>query len=60
MAEKKETAKSAPAYTKAQILAAEKYNNRRDLLGALLSDDRSYTLDLVDAEIEKFRKGKVK
>ena len=59
MAEKKETAKSAPAYTKAQILAAEKDSNRRDLLGAILKD-QEYTLEQVETEIEKFRKGKVK
>ena len=53
MGEKKETAKSAPAYTKAQILAAEKYSNRRDLLGAILKD-QEYTLEQVETEIEKF------
>ena len=59
MAAKKEAVENAQTYTKAQILAAEKFSNRRDLLGAILKD-QEYTLDQVDAEIEKFRKGKVK
>lgn len=59
MAEKQEAVNAGASYAKAQILTAEKYGNRRDLLGAILQD-REYSLEEVDAEIEKFKKGKVK
>ena len=45
--------------TKEQILTFSQYRNRRDLLGALLDDGKSYTREEVEAELEKFRKGKV-
>lgn len=47
-------------YTKDHLIASKKYANRRDLISALLADDKIYTLDEVDALIEKFMKGKVK
>ena len=47
------------AYTKEQLLASVKYANRRDLISALLDDGETYTLDKVDALIDKFMKGKV-
>ena len=46
-------------YTKEQILQSEKYKNRVDLLGAILSDTKQYTLNQVENEIEKFMKRKV-
>jgi hypothetical protein len=51
----KET-KTEAAFTKQQILAAKKYNDRRDLLAVLLSDDQSYTLVEVDKLIDEFLK----
>ncbi|MCQ4637140.1 hypothetical protein NE619_10420 [Anaerovorax odorimutans] len=59
MTKKKETAQIAPAYTKQQILSAQKYSNRRDLLEAILKDQK-YTIEQVDAEIERFKKGMVR
>lgn len=50
----------APAYSKAQLAASQKYANRRDLISALLDDGKTYTLDEVDTLIEKFMKGKVR
>lgn len=47
------------AYTKEQLLASTKYANRRDLISALLDGGKTYTLDKVDALIDKFMKGKV-
>lgn len=47
------------AYTKEQLLASTKYANRRDLISALLDNGKTYTLDKVDALIDKFMKGKV-
>ena len=46
-------------FTKEQILASKKYSNRRDVLGAILTD-KNYTLEQVDSLLEKFMKGKVK
>lgn len=47
-------------FTKEQILASNKYANRRDVLGVILSDDKTYTFEKVDSLLEKFMKGKVK
>ncbi len=56
-----EDKKSAAAvkYTRAQLLKAKRYSQRKDLINALLEDNRQYTIDEVDAAIEKFMKGKV-
>jgi len=51
---------SVPRHTKEQLLTSKRYANRRDLIGALLDPGKTYTLDEVDALIEKFKKGKVK
>lgn len=59
MADKK-TTEAAAQYTKAQLLASKRYANRRDLISALLADDKTYTTDAVDALIEKYLKGKVR
>lgn len=47
-------------FTKEQILASKKYSNRRDVLGAILTDKKEYTLEQVESLLEKFMKGKVK
>lgn len=52
--------KQPAKYTKAQILAAKKYRNRRDLLGVLLVDDREYELEEVEQVMSEFLEGKVK
>ncbi len=51
--------KTKNTYTKDQILTSEKYAKRRDLVNALLEDDKEYTIMEVDAMMEKFLKGKV-
>ena len=49
--------KSKPVtFSKVKILTMERYKNRVDLLGVLLSD-KSYTLDEVDGILNKFMKG---
>lgn len=48
-----------PMFSKEQILASDRYANRRDLVDALL-EDKSYTLETVDNLIEKYMKGQVK
>ena len=50
----------AASYTKDQLLRSKKYAARRDLLGALLEDGKTYTAAQVDREITQFLKRKVK
>ena len=59
MANKNVETKQEVLFTKEQILASKKYSNRRDVLGAILTD-KNYTLEQVDSLLEKFMKGKVK
>lgn len=51
--------KKSPFYKKVQILQAERFADRADLVEAILEDDELYTLEQVDAAITKFLKGKV-
>ena len=61
MAEKsKKTEVQEIKFTKEQILASKKYEDRRDALGAILSDNDTYTHEKVDSLLDKFMKGKVK
>ena len=57
MAKTQTTEANAAAFTKAQLVASQRYVHRRDLIGALLEDGKTYTLNEVDALIEKFMKG---
>lgn len=59
----KATAADKPAatkYSKEQLVRSQRYANRRDLLGALLKDGKSYTFDEADDLLNKYMKGKVK
>ena len=51
---------AAVKYTKEQLLKAKRYSQRKDLINALLEDNRQYAIDEVDAAIENFLKGKVR
>ena len=46
-------------YTAGQLKVSARYRGQRDLLGALLKEDKSYTFTEVDERIERFMKGKV-
>lgn len=59
MAVKKTETKQEFKFSKEQILASNKYKNRRDVLGAILVDDQEYTMKEVETLLEKFMKGKV-
>lgn len=50
----------AKAFTKTQIVGAKRYEKDIDIINALLSDKKSYTLAEVNKIIEDFKKGKVK
>lgn len=67
MAVKKETktAASNPSkienlFSKEQLLAAKRFQERKDIVNALLSPDKQYTVEAVEQMIEKYMKGKVK
>ncbi len=46
-------------FTKDQLLLSNKYAEKKDLLNALLADDKSYSLQETDDIINIFLKGKV-
>lgn len=48
------------AFSKSELLKAERYQDKKDLIQALLQDHGNYTLKEVDAKINQFMKGKVK
>lgn len=55
----KQKAKTALTFTKESFLQSERYANHRDLLSALLLENKTYTTEQVDKMIEKYLKGKV-
>ena len=44
------------AFTKEQLVKADRWFNRRDLLNALLEDDKTYTIEQVDDLIKEYYK----
>ena len=47
-------------FTKAQILSSKKYEGKRDVISALLVENKTYSFNDVDNMISKFKKGVVK
>ena len=47
-------------FNKEQIVSPDKYCKYRDLVNALLDDEKKYTFETVDNLIEKYMKGQVK
>lgn len=47
-------------FSKEQLLAAERFQERKDIVNALLSPDKRYTVEAVEQMIEKYMKGQVK
>lgn len=47
-------------FSKEQLLAAERFQGRKDIVNALLSPDKQYTVEAVEQMIEKYMKGQVK
>ena len=60
MATKNTETKQETLFTKEQILASNKYANRKDVCNTVIPDNFKGTLNEVDVLIEKFMKGKVK
>lgn len=54
-----ETKKEDVKFTKEQILKSKKFKNRVDLIRVILQDNKSYTLEEVEKEIDKFMKRRV-
>ena len=47
-------------FSKEQLLAAERFQGRKDIVNTLLSPDKQYTVEAVEQMIEKYMKGQVK
>lgn len=47
-------------YTKKQIVNSKTFSANRDLLNALLKEDRNYTKSEINQIIENYKKGKVR
>ena len=48
-----------PAFSKEQLLASNRFQDRRDLLEALLDEKKTYTMKAVEETITNYMKGKV-
>lgn len=57
---KKEDIRDMPEFTKEQILSSARFNRHRDLVEALLEQEKKYTMETVDNMIEDYLKGQVK
>ena len=68
MKEEKVQAKPAEAdaaikptgFTREQLLKAKVFRDRRDALGAVLEDGKTYTIQEADKLLDRFMKGQVK
>lgn len=48
------------SFSKEQLLAAERFQGRKDIVNTLLSPNKQYTVETVEQMIEKYMKGQVK
>ena len=55
-----EQGKVESLFSKQQLLTAERFQHRKDIVNALLSADRQYTVSEVEKIVEKYMKGQVK
>lgn len=46
-------------FTKSQVLVSKKLPYSKDLINAILDEDKTYTLKEVELEVNKYLKGKV-
>ncbi|WP_349944395.1 hypothetical protein ABFV83_12945 [Lacrimispora sp. BS-2] len=51
---------SVVRYTKDQLILSERYCNQRDLLSALLDDEKVYSVTEAEEIMNQFMKGRVK
>ena len=52
--------KAENKFSKGQLVASERFRERRDILEALLKTDELYTVKAVEEKIENYMKGRVK
>lgn len=60
MPEKKEIRKEESVFQKQDLLESKRFSGQRDLIEAVLMDNRKYSIMEAEAAINKFLKGKVK
>ncbi len=58
-AKKTAEAVKTTAFSKEQLVSSSRYLHRKDLVNALLAEDKLYCFEEVDNMIDKFMKGKV-
>ena len=51
---------TAAAYSKAQLMTSQRYSAQRDLLAALLEENKTYTHDQVETLVNSYLKGEVR
>jgi len=56
----KKTDKAGSLFSKEQLLAAERFQGRRDIVNALLRPGERYTIADVEQMIEKYMQSKIK
>lgn len=60
MGKDKKEVKEIDVFSKEQLISSKKFMNNKDVLSALLEDDKKYSESEVNEIIENFMKGKVK
>ncbi len=55
-----ETEKIEKLFSKEQLIAAERFQGKKDIVNAILFDNEQYTVEVVEQMIEKYMKGQVK
>lgn len=56
---KKAAEKSVVKYTKEMLISSKRFEDKKDILNAILLENESYSIDEVNEKIKKFMKGKV-
>ncbi|MCI9542005.1 MAG: hypothetical protein HFG39_13375 [Lachnospiraceae bacterium] len=57
---KKQDGKMELKFSKEQLLLSERFQERKDIIAALLHDGEQYTIKEAEERIEQYMKGKVK
>ena len=52
--------KTEHTFSKAQLASSQRFRDRRDIVSALLDEDKKYTAEAVEEMIDKYMKGTVK
>jgi len=47
-------------FSKERLLAAKRFQDKKDIVNAILSPDKEYTVEAVEQMIENYMKGQVK